>query len=276
MFLVAIFVTGVVFVLAAGKGKPHSWKAVILDTVSNLIGADASRHNDEGWVYNDNERDVTVYATIGDPFRTIFRFVAYHPVQVKFQNIFQSELYDDPDYISCGFPPGDSCLFDFINNSHPWDEQYRKVQFYFFGPYVSSKEEADWELMEIGEEKEMRAWILIEANNLTGDCSECNSENYHSLEMNTHDALLIRDAEDVWRIALNTDFNNPSYPAHTEPPFDFIWSDMDFVREIYCECVEVKPPKGKRPPTYRKEQRYPAWGRGNLAFQIKFTTAKDL
>ena len=86
----AIFFSGLLF--SSGRGKPAKWKAVILDQLdTNLVGLDSWRYNDEGWEYADKEGDVTIYATIGTGagYRSIFRFMAYYPVQIQFQNIIQ-------------------------------------------------------------------------------------------------------------------------------------------------------------------------------------------
>ena len=49
-----------------GGAKPAAWKAVIPDDSANLIGV-GNRHTVEGWVYDDREAGVDVYATIGKP-----------------------------------------------------------------------------------------------------------------------------------------------------------------------------------------------------------------
>lgn len=245
-----------------GENKLKICEAVILDTKAgygNIVGLEGSRNPDgEGWAYNDNEEDVIIYATIGKPYRMIFRFRVYYPLQIRFQGI-QGNLYfdpDDPNYSK--FPPNDIGLFGFLNGEHPYDEQYMRVDISFFGPFVDSKDDANCEKMDPGEERDMRAWISLDAHNLWGDCSECDIENYHSVVMNTYDASITRGIGvdvDSWIMSVDT----------------YFLGDNNYMREKYCECVEVKPRKGKRPPIYKKENRYPAWGTGNLKFKIKFT-----
>ena len=283
---IALVLVGINFAQAKEKGvkaKPSSsWRAVILDTVgSNLKGVGGSRYSvdDGGWIYDDSESDVTIYATIGRiggaPYRTVFRFECYYPAQVEIQGVSQNELYLDPDLNYCGYPPDGSytkCLFDFLNNNHPWDDKYTRIHFGFFGPYVSSRNEADWEQMEIGETKPLRTWINIEAMHNPysfGNCSECDRENYHSIEMNTHDACLTRDSIDTWRVIIDTDFNNPDYPASTVPPFDSYYTESDFILERYCECV-LSPFSKPKKPRYITEFRHPSWGRGHVQFEINF------
>jgi hypothetical protein len=276
------------FLFSAVKGKPPKWRAVILDLPdSNLTGLDNWRHNSEGWEYADEEGDVTIYATIGTGagYRSIFRFMAYYPVQVLFRNInLDYYVYHGQDLKDCRFPtetsPGTRCLFDFLNDSHPWDEGYMGVQFGFFSPYSSDKNEIDYENMAIGETMKMRMWFYVEAQNIGGDCSECNEESFHSIEGNAHgdvnpnqpdrlpyDIYLIRDALDTWRIVVNTDFDNPNY-SFPEDPYMFWYNNDDGIREKYCVCVEKQFNKKKTILT--KEDRYPASGRGHMQFQMKF------
>lgn len=262
ILMVALIFVGIIF--AQGKGKKSKrWNldAVILDTGGNLVGSEELGFNDEGWVYSDNEENVTSYAVIGRPERMIFRFRIYYPRKIRFQGIIPLDYDFDPDLQSCGFPSEVSeagiCLFDFLNGEHPYDEQYRMVDISFFGPFVGCQDDADWEMMDIDVPQPGRAWISMEAHNLYGDCSECDFDNYHSIVMNTYGACLIRDSLDSWILSVDTDFRDPN----------------DYMREKYCVCVKVKPTKGKKPPRYYKETRYPAWGQGLMEFQIKFRRA---
>jgi hypothetical protein len=277
------------FPFSSGKGKPAKWRAVILDLPdSNLTGLDSGRYNDEGWEYADEEGDVTIYATIGTmagSYRSIFRFMTYYPVQVLFQDITQDfYVYHGEDLVDCGFPtdtpPITRCLFDFLNSPHPWDEGYMRVQFGFFSPYSPDKNEVDYENMPIGDTMKMRMWFYVEAQNMGGDCSECNEESYHSIEGNAHGELnpfhsdrlpyeiyLVRDAVDTWRIVVNTDFDNPNY-TFPEDPYMFWYNSDNGIREKYCVCVEKQ--FNKKKTIFLKEDRYPASGRGHMQFQIKF------
>lgn len=286
LFIAFIFLG---FLHSSGKGKPANWKAVILDQPgSNLVGLDSWRYNGEGWEYADEEGDVTIYATIGTmagSYRSIFRFMAYYPVRVLFQDITQySYVYHGEDLVDCGFPtvtpPITRCLFDFLEGPHPWDAGYMRVQFGFFSPYSTNKKEIDYENMAIGDTMKMRMWFYIEAQNMGGDCSECNEESCHSIEGNAHgdfnlnhpyrypyDIYLIRDAVDIWRIVANTDFDNPNY-AFPEDPYMFWYNSDNGIREKYCVCVEKE--FNKKRTIFLKEDRYPASGRGHMEFQIKF------
>jgi hypothetical protein len=271
------------------RGKPAKWKAVILDLAgTNLIGLDSGRYNGEGWEFANEEGDVTIYATIGTGggYRSIFRFMTYHPVKVQFYKVTQDVLVYHPgnELVSCGFPidssPLTRCLFDFLNDSHPWDEGYIRVQFGFFSPYSSDKNEIDYENMGIGDTMKMRMWFYVEAQNIGGDSSECNETIYHSIEGNAHgdinpnhperipyDIYLVRDAVDIWRIVVNTDFDNPNY-SFPEDPYMFWYNSENGIREKYCVSVEKQ--FNKKKIIHLKEDRYPVSGRGHMEFQIKF------
>ncbi|HDZ25374.1 hypothetical protein LCGC14_0922090 [marine sediment metagenome] len=262
ILMVALIFVGIILSHPNDK-KMNRWEleAVILDTGGNLVGLEERiKSNGEGWAYSDNEENVTSYAVIGRPARTIFRFRIYYPLQIRFQNIIGYDECDfDPDLKCSKFPPDNTSLFEFLNGDHPYDAQYRMVDISFFGPFVDSRDDANWEMMDPGESRSGRAWISMEAHNLHGDCSECDVDDYHSLIMNTYDASIKRGVEDVdsWILSVDTNFDGPN----------------DYMREKYCECVKVEPTKGKRPPRYYKETRYPAWGQGHIEFQIKFKRA---
>ena len=258
ILMVALIFVGIILSHPNDK-KMNRWEleAVILDTGGNLVGTEVLGPDDEGWAYSDNEENVTSYAVIGRPARTIFRFRIYHPLKIGFRGILPLDYGEESGLQSCKFPPYNSSLFEFLNDDHPYDAQYRMVDISFFGPYVDSRDDANWEMMALGESRSGRAWISMEAHNLYGDCSECDVDDYHSIVMNTYGACLIRDSIDSWILSVDTNFDGPN----------------DYMREKYCECVKVEPTKGKRPPRYYKETRYPAWGKGNIKFQIKFKRA---
>jgi hypothetical protein len=256
-----------------GGAKPAVWKAVIPYDSLNLTGVGVPDPV-KGWVYDDRVTGVDVYATIGKPYRMIFRMILFPPNQLAFINIQPGELHTDGDLKFSRFPPIlGTDLFGFLLNSHPYDAQYLRAQIAFFGPDVSTQQEANWENMWIGEVRAVRMWFSLEANNMYGDCSECSPEDYHSLEGNTYDAWITRESLDTWTATVVTDFLNMPVPPDQAPPFDLSaisYSTRDFLREIYCECVQSKV---KNRTFYEKLTRYPAWGRTHLEFKIKFIKA---
>ena len=82
-----------------------------------------------------------------------------------------------------------------------------------------------------------------------------------------YDIYLVRDALDIWRIVVNTDFDNPSY-SFPEDPYMFWYNSDDGIREKYCVSVEKQ--LNKKKIIHLKEDRYPVSGRGHMEFQIKF------
>jgi len=122
--------------------------------------------------------------------------------------------------------------------------------------------------MGIGATMPMRMSVQIHAKNLLGDCSECIPDNYHSIEINSFDAVLERTGTSDWTIHVNANFDKipedgilPAYPNAI--------SSYEYVVEEYCKCVEQKV----RNKTYlTKVINYAAWGIGPIAFDIKFMT----
>jgi hypothetical protein len=251
-----------------GGAKPVKWKAVISDQSANLIGT-GDRYIGDGWVYDDRESGVDVYAVIGSPYRMIFRLFLSRPNQFAFIDIYQKELLTDGTLKFSKYPPdGSRNMFAFLGDFHPWDDNYLRAQISFFGPWVSSKAEADWENMLIGESRPVRMWMSLEARNLTGDCSECSPDDYHSLEGNTLDAYIVRESPDTWTAVVDTHFVHfPTNPTTFDYP-NVIYDNNDFFREFYCECI---PTKVKNRIVYSKETRNSARGAAEgLAFKIKF------
>ncbi|MCJ7486451.1 MAG: hypothetical protein MUQ25_09850, partial [Candidatus Aminicenantes bacterium] len=128
---------GLVVVLSGSLSRaaaPASWKAVILPG-GNLLG-DESRNSGSlgGWVYDDAEPSVDVYATIGTSgklYRTIFHMNVYFPEKVLFSGIgFNPVVLGSNTYP--GFPM-ETTLGEFIEGQHPYDDQYLAIQFGFFG-----------------------------------------------------------------------------------------------------------------------------------------------
>lgn len=262
-------------------GPPAKWKAVILKSSANLRG-DSWRldtGNYQGYVYDDAEDAIDAYAVIGTinsnprAYRTIFHFFVYYPEKVFFHDIDQRTYIEEsaanPPLVKCGFPdPTRKCLFDFLNGQHPYDNQYLAIQFGFYGPWTYVKNEADWEAMPIlGDPKPMRMWVYVDAKNLYGDCVDCNTNTYHSIEVNTFDSWLQRTGTNDWTFTVDATFNNPNKPISPGPSFDNNYLENEFIAEKYCERVQTK--SGKRILS-SKVTRWPAWGGGNMAFQIKF------
>jgi len=245
---------------------PASWKAVILTTAGNLSG-DSYRLDPAlgGYVYNDLENSVDVYATIGNMgrlYRTIFHMNVYYPEKLFFSgiNLIPTSTGNGDTYP--GFPDGKT-LFTFINGPHPYNDQYLAIGFGFFGEYATNRAMADWTSMGIGDTKPMRMYVSIDAKNFQGDCSECDPNSYHGVEINSFDAELERTGTDNWTIHVNADFaqypDSLTYPAR--------YSSDEFVAEKYCTCVE----QTVRRKTYlSKGINYAAWGTGSMVIDIKF------
>ncbi|MCX6567723.1 MAG: hypothetical protein NT147_01560, partial [Candidatus Aminicenantes bacterium] len=241
---------------------PASWKAVILPG-GNLLG-DAGRLDGSlgGYVYNDAENSVDVYATIGTMgklYRTIFHMNVFFPAQVAFSGV----SFIPTEFVDLGFPTGP--LGTFINGPHPYNEQYLAIQFGFFGEYTTNKALADWTMMQIGATMPMRMYVSIDSKNLQGDCSECNPTDYHSIEINSFGAELKRTGTNAWTVHVDTNSDNTpdslTYPA--------AYSSDEFIAEKYCTCVEQTV---RKKTTMTKVIKYGAWGAGLMAFDIKFVT----
>lgn len=248
---------------------PASWKAVILSNGGNLSGDADLRFDGSlgGWVYDDAENAVDVYATIGTmgkQYRTIFRMNVYYPEKVFFAGVnFIPMLTGSSDTLP-GFPTGP--LDTFINGQHPYDSQYLAITFGFFGEYTNNVALADWTKMEIGgASRPMRMYVSIDAKNFQGDCGECVLNNYHGIEINSFDAELQRTDTNAWTVHVNADFaqipDNLTYPA--------AYSSHEFIAEKYCNCVMQTV---RKKTTLTKVINYAAWGTGHMAFDIKFVT----
>jgi hypothetical protein len=248
---------------------PASWKAVILPG-GNLLGdLDRSDPLLGGYVYNDTENSVDVYATIGTMgklYRTIFHMNVYFPEKVIFSDIgFNPVFFSNDTYP--GFPMG-TTLGEFIEGQHPYDDQYLAIQFGFFGEYTTNKALADWTKMEInGAGMPMRMYVSIDSKNLQGDCSECDSNNYHSIEINSFDAELQRTGINDWTIHVDTYFAQiPPPESLTYPPG---YSSYEFIAEKYCTCFTQTV---RKKTISTKVINYATWGTGHMAFDIKFVT----
>ena len=262
--------------LKTRAAAPARWKAA-LSATGNLVGdpARASGGSSTDYVYDDAESAVDVYATIGTinsshrGYRTIFKLIVYPPAKVFFNDIIAKAFYTDSALIANGFPdPGRPGLFDFLNGPHPFDAQFASVQVAFFGPFTSSREEADWETWPIGVPKPMRLWISVDAKNLNGDCTECDPENYHSVEVNSFDAVLVRRGPNEWTASVTATFDDPEKPVPSGTSFDGNYSMNEFIAEKYCECIEIIT---KKTTSLVKTLRRPAWGSAMaLDFQIRF------
>ncbi|MCX6567833.1 MAG: hypothetical protein NT147_02125 [Candidatus Aminicenantes bacterium] len=251
---------------------PASWKAVILPG-GNLLG-DAGRLDGSlgGYVYNDAENSVDVYATLSTintgpkNYRTAFRMNVYFPEKVSFSGINLIPMSAGSVDTYPGFP-NQNTLFTFINGPHPYDSQYLVIQFGFVGEWTLDRAKADWTKMGLGDSMPMRMSVLIEAKNLLGECGECILNNYHSIEINSFDAVLERTGTNDWTI--HVDANLGPNPDEILPAFPYAWSSYEYVAERNCTCVEQKV----RNKTYMtKVINYAAWGTGHIAFDIKFVT----
>ncbi|MBE0713821.1 MAG: hypothetical protein IH583_15720 [Candidatus Aminicenantes bacterium] len=258
---------GLVVVLSGSLSRaavPASWKAVILPG-GNLSG-DALRSDGSGWVYDDAEPSVDVYATIGTSgknYRTIFHMNIFSPEKLFFSDINFIPVSTGSSDTYPGFPTGP--LYEFINGQHPYNE-YLAIQFGFFGEYTKNKELADWTKMEIGGAKmPMRMYVSIDSKNLQGDCSECDPTNYHSIEINSFDAELERTGISDWTIHVDTHFDQiPLDESLTYPPG---YSSYEFIAEKYCTCVTQTV---RKKTISTKVVNYATWGTARIAFDIKF------
>lgn len=260
---------GLVVLISSGLSRaaaPTGWKAVILPG-GNLAG-DSQRldGNLGGYVYTDLENSVDVYATIGTNggryYRTIFHLNVNYPEKVFFSGINLIPVSSGSAATYPGFPNGNT-LFTFINGPHPYDDQYTAIQFSFFGEYTTSKAMADWASMGIGDTQPMRMYVSIYSKPQGGDCVECILNDYHAIEINSLDAVLQRTGADNWTIHVNAVFDQGG-GSLTYPPE---YSSSEFVAERYCTCVEQIV---RRKTTLAKVTNYAAWGRGAMAFDIKF------
>jgi hypothetical protein len=260
---------GLVVVLSGSLSRaaaPASWKAVILPG-GNLLG-DALHSDGSGWVYDDAENSVDVYATIGTMgklYRTIFHMNVYYPAKVEFSGTDFIPVSSGSDATLPGFPTGQ--LYEFINNQHPYDDQYLAITFGFFGEYTTNKALADWTKMEIGGAKiPMRMYISIAPKSLQGDCSECIPDNYHGIEINSFDAELGRTGTNDWTIHVDADFAQIPPESLTYPA---AYSSYEFIAEKYCTCVTSTV---RKKTISTKVINYAAWGTGHMLFDIKFVT----
>jgi hypothetical protein len=262
------FLAFVVLSLSGARGAdPQTWKAIILPG-GNLIG-DSKRDDSSlgGSVYDDSEVAVEVYATIGTinshprQYRTIFHMNVNFPEYVRFSGIMPSFFEFLKFDSNPGFPTG--TLFEFLNNKHPYDGQYLAIQFGFFGDYTADRSEADWTSMAIGERKPMRMYVEIVSRKLIADCSECDLTNYHTIEINSFDAVITRTGANEWIISVTANFdqipNTLTYPNS--------YTEYEFIADKYCVCQESKVHN----KTYTtKAIDYASWGYGNFSFAIKF------
>jgi hypothetical protein len=259
---------GMVVVLSGSLSRaaaPASWKAMILPG-GNLSGDDNRLDRESGgYVYNDLEASINVYATIGmmgKYYRTVFHMDVYYPEKVFFSGI---ELIPKSSGSAETYPgfPDQNTLFTFINGPHPYDDQYLAIQFLFFGEYTANKAMADWTTMGIGDTKPMRMFVPISSKNFLGDCSEFIPNNYHSIVINSLDAVLERTGTNDWTVHVDTNFDMAP-ESLTYPPN---YSSEEFVAEEYYTCIEQTI---RRKTQLAKVANYAAWGTGRMVFDIKF------
>lgn len=274
--------------LAAEKPSPgYNWKAVILESSVNMTGGYGGVYdsNYQGWVYDDNDEYTNVkvfvrtYSDRGrgeNYYAPVFALEVLTPTQIGLQGIVVGETGSDTALNSCGFPNtlgGElpDCWETFLSQPHP-ASGYQSAQFMHEGKCCMTQEEADFNYMEIGATKVMRAHFWINGQNIYGTCDECDPLNYHQvtayahgyLKNGTYDISLTRESLDTWRVVVNTAFDNLDYTGSF--PYAFSW-ESDQIWESYCECVYEKV---KNREVLTKSTRYSSWARAPIHYEMLF------
>lgn len=284
-----IVAIAIAFLMAAPKPVQYTWKAVILDSSANLTGGTGGSHdsNYPGWVYKDSDEFANVNVFIRTflqrgtkNYASVFNLDVYTPSQVAFQDVLLPFYGEDGTLNGCGFPNTTelsmpSCFETFLNQPHPASD-YRRISLTHQSLCCATQEEADFTKMAIGDRRGMSLYGFIEGQNLYGDCADCGNYNYHCLYLKARgwektsgnwDIYLEREGDDVWKLVVCTQFDNPQFLQSYPGPFD---SGADDIFEEYCECV---PGKNKKVLTHNVL--IPAWGRGLVAYEILFIRSQQ-
>ncbi len=271
---VCLVAAGAIIVVTESRAAASAkWLAVVLEG-GNLSG-DLSRYqsNYGGYVYDDAESAVEVYATMGmmsgsgGTYWTIFRTWIYYPEKIYIDGMDQFTSFEQdttPGLVFNGYPPGgQATLTQFLNGPHPYDQRYT-INIGFFGPYVNSRAEADWENKPVGWILPGRAFIMI-TDATSGDCNVCSATDYHEIQIQTHDAELVKESSTSYLVKVHTTFSDPAH-AIVGPP----WTTnitKDYILNQYCVCV---PRTSKRSTYYVKEYRYPELAKAPMDFEIRY------
>lgn len=262
--------------------KPSSFTWELYIPPGGNIQADVEHDNG---IYQDSEPYVNISYNIRTYIQTKLKQTWYTPIfrieilpgaQIKFQDIFGLEGLggEIPEY-SGGFPGGES-LFTYINNTHP-QPGYERIIIELRGYSYQDMNLADIMNMEI--EDPPRKMILsfrIFSSANSGDCDECDPDNYHEIGgdaygwlpelSDTYDIYVKKVGPDSWRLVVNTDFDDP---AHTTEDYYDVWDYKNGrIYQEYCECVPIQI---KKRTVYRKETIRPVWYRPHMAFEMIFT-----
>src|SRR5512138_1454992 len=132
----------------AAAASPAKWKVVIPQFSAvdpgrtlNLAGTPGRLVPGlGGYVYDDAESAIEVYATIGmmsgGTYWTIFRTWVHFPEQIEISGVTPFALQTDPllPLTTPCFPDGSTHWYEFLNGAHPYDPHL--VDIVFAGPYV--------------------------------------------------------------------------------------------------------------------------------------------
>jgi hypothetical protein len=274
--------------LAAEKPSPgYSWKAVILDSSANMTGGYGGVYDSflGGWVYNDSDEFTNVkvfirtYSSKGNTnnfYAPVLALEVLSPTQIGLQGIVIGEYGSDPALNSCGFPNTQGgvlpfCWDSFLSLPQP-ASGCQSAQFMHEGKACMTKEEADFNTMEVGIPRVMHLSFWINGQNIYGTCDECDPLNYHQvtgkahgyLKNGTYDISLTRESLDTWRVIVNTAFDNQDY--NESFPSAFSWQD-DIIWESYCDCVYEKV---KKREVLTKKTQYSSWARAPIHYEMLF------
>lgn len=194
-----------------------------------------------GYVYDDAESAIEVYATIGmmsgGTNWTIFRTWVHSPEQIEIRNMVPFALYQDASLplVPPSYPDGSTHWYEFLNGFHPYDSHYL-VDVVFAGPYVPTRADADWENKPIGWTLCGRVAISIMPEEFTSsDCHLCLAD-HHQIFIQSHKAKLIKESATTYRLVVNEDFSDTSRLWGTAPP----WTThiaKDYILHRFCDCV---------------------------------------
>jgi hypothetical protein len=275
-----IAVVAIAALMAASKPVQYTWKAVILDSSTNLTAA----------TYNDSDEFANVSVFIREyssggtkQYTPVFTLEVLGPTLVGMMGMVVGSYGLDTNLVCCGFPECQNanlpcnlptCWESFLNGPKIG---YQHMSFMHEGARYPTKEEADFASMAIGEKRVMRLHFLIQGQEVMGSCDQCNPYNYHQVEGDAHgdttdgsglDIYLTRENQDTWKVVVNTNFDRRTYDTW---PTTFNWND-DKLWESYCECISEKV--GKRTVQTKYIQKS-SWVRAHLGYEMEFIrTAK--
>lgn len=281
------------FLMAEKPSPSYTWRAVILDLPSvntNLKGVSGENYDDtyKGWVYDDNDPNVSVmafireYSAIGNVRRytPVFGLEVLGDAQVNLNgfNIGEGDYGSAEGLNYCGFTGVEgamlpACWNSFLNGDHP-KAGYHRILFMHDTDVILTKDEADFTKMEYDKPMVMDFNLSIQGQEVMGSCDQCNPTRLHQIDGDAHgywnsnignyDIYLTRIDENTWKVVVCTAFDDL---LHQEGwPDEFSWH-ADKIWESYCECVETKI---RKRTVMTKNIQHSSWVRAPIHYEMLF------